>query len=250
MPIFTSAPTEPNETSSSVGLAPVSIVKSRAVIVSTEPSVTFIVSALNLNALTSPCVELERRARRPRCRAVRPAVPRLGGQAVGDRRRDRLAGQELRAAGGEVDRAAERRRRVRRSVTVKSIDADAQVVELEDAAEARSSAGAVGGAGGRAGGGVAGRRRRPAGGGRLRRRLARACSAARRGRAGSRRSSDPTRPGWTRCRSAGDGRDHAGDAEARELDQRGLERAGSPAAALVLRRVVVRVVGDPEAAAR
>jgi len=44
------APTEANETSASVALAPVSTKKSRAVSVSTDPSVISIVSAWNLNA--------------------------------------------------------------------------------------------------------------------------------------------------------------------------------------------------------
>ena len=49
-PMLTCAPTETNETSASVALAPVSTMKSRAVSVRTEPSVTTIVSAWNLNA--------------------------------------------------------------------------------------------------------------------------------------------------------------------------------------------------------
>jgi hypothetical protein len=53
-PIRTSAPTETNETSSSLPLAPVSSLKSTAVIVSSEPSVIRSVSAWNWNALTLP----------------------------------------------------------------------------------------------------------------------------------------------------------------------------------------------------
>ncbi len=53
-PIFTSAPTAAKETRSSVGPAPVLILKSVAVIVRTEPSVSRSVSASNRNALTLP----------------------------------------------------------------------------------------------------------------------------------------------------------------------------------------------------
>ena len=66
-------------------------------------------------------------------RAVRVAV--VGRQAVGDRRVERLAREELGAAGGEEDRAAERLRALG-EVDAEVLDADPQVVELEDAVEA------------------------------------------------------------------------------------------------------------------
>ncbi len=58
----------------------------------------------------------------------------VGGLAVADRRRDRAAGQELHAAGGHEDRAVELDLAADRHVEV--ADADADVVELEDVAEA------------------------------------------------------------------------------------------------------------------
>ena len=102
-PARTSAPTETNETRSfSVPIAPVSSMKSTAVIVSTEPSVIFIVSALNLNAENWPTLEHHGRAHGLRVGHAR--LTRLERQAVRERRGDRLAGQEARAAGGEVER--------------------------------------------------------------------------------------------------------------------------------------------------
>ena len=78
--------------------------------------------------------ELERRAHGLGVRVQRQ-VGRLGGRAVGDRAGDRLAGQELDAAGGEEDAAAEVDLGRRAEGDAEVLDADPQVVELEDRAE-------------------------------------------------------------------------------------------------------------------
>ena len=195
---------------------------------------------MELERLDLAGLELERRADGLGVDQVRQDVGRLGRRAVGDRARDRLAGQELHAAGGEVDAAAEARRRLaERDAEVEH--ADAQVVELDDAGEADLL---------RRGRGD--RRRRVV---RPRRDLARLDVGRRLARLVAQLRAAEVEAVLV-DHEAGldlavdrDGRDHAGDAEARELDHRRLQDDELLLAALVLRRVVVRVVVDAQAGA-
>ena len=105
-PIFTFAPTDWNETSSCVALAPVSSLKSRAVSVTNVESLTSSVSTWNWNESTLPFANVS--WRRIASSFVVPSALRSSAVvAVGDRDRERAAREELRAARRDVDRAVE-----------------------------------------------------------------------------------------------------------------------------------------------
>ena len=138
---MTFAPIDWNETMSSVGPAPVLRKTSRAVRVTKLRELDRERVDLELERLDGAAGEDELE---PDRLVVRRAVGVLvvRGLAVGDRRGDRLAREELRPAGGDVDRAVEGEGGPELDGEVR--DADAEVVELEDRAERDLRAARVG----------------------------------------------------------------------------------------------------------
>ena len=139
-PMVTFAPTAWNWTMISLPVAPVSRRKSRAVRVTKVPRRISRVSTVSWNASTLPPVKVSA-IRNASSSSVPSGRLVVRGDPVGERGAERLAREQLRPAGGDVDDAGEAGvlgdsgRPRSGSVTCRPGDTDADVVEFEDAAE-------------------------------------------------------------------------------------------------------------------